>query len=91
MSLLTTSACPADLAHDLVATRSNISNHLACLRRCGRVPASREGRQIRFELASKPFADGLRTLARLDLAVEPVHPHFDGREHWRTDDLDHCG
>ena len=39
---------PADV---LGVSRAKVSNHLACLRGCGLVRATREGRQVRFELA----------------------------------------
>lgn len=79
LSLLAAPTYPADLADHLATTRSNISNHLACLRGCGLVRTSREGRQIRYELASAPLADALRALLGLDLVVEPLHPDLDGR------------
>jgi DNA-binding transcriptional ArsR family regulator len=42
------------LADALGAGRSNISNHLACLRGCGLVRTQREGRQVRYERVSPP-------------------------------------
>ena len=47
---------PAELADALGESRANISNHLACLRGCGLVRATREGRQIRYDLASRKLA-----------------------------------
>ena len=35
LTLLERTAYPAELARDLELTRSNVSNHLACLRDCG--------------------------------------------------------
>ena len=58
---------PAEMAEDFGATRANLSNHLACLRDCGLVTATAEGRRIRYELADQRLADGLRILAALDL------------------------
>jgi len=49
------------------ATRANLSNHLTCLRECGLVTATAEGRRVRYELADQRLADGLRLLAALDL------------------------
>jgi len=66
---------PADLA-DLVGTsRQNLSNHLACLRGCGLVTATRQGRQVRYELADQRLAGALRELARvvLDSPACPAH------------------
>jgi DNA-binding transcriptional ArsR family regulator len=58
---------PAEMAEDFGATRANLSNHLTCLRECGLVTATAEGRRVRYELADRRLADGLRTLAALDL------------------------
>src|SRR5487761_1706155 len=58
---------PAEMAEEFGATRANLSNHLACLRECGLVTATAEGRRIRYELADERLADALRILAALDL------------------------
>jgi ArsR family transcriptional regulator, cadmium/lead-responsive transcriptional repressor len=59
---------PADLADELGTTRANLSNHLTCLRECGLVTATAEGRRVRYDLADERLADALRLLASLDLA-----------------------
>jgi DNA-binding transcriptional ArsR family regulator len=61
------------LADTLGATRTNISNHLACLRGCGLVRAQREGRQVRYELSSPRLAHALTDLVDLELEVEENH------------------
>ena len=58
---------PAEMAEQFGATRANLSNHLACLRECGLVTATAEGRRVRYELSDARLADGLRILADLDL------------------------
>jgi DNA-binding transcriptional ArsR family regulator len=58
---------PAEMAEQFRTTRANLSNHLACLRECGLVAATAEGRRIRYELADTRLGDGLRILAALDL------------------------
>ena len=58
---------PAEMAEEVGTTRANLSNHLACLRECGLVTATAEGRRVRYELADQRLADGLRILAALDL------------------------
>ena len=58
---------PAEMAEQFGTTRANLSNHLACLRECGLVTATAEGRRVRYELADGRLADGLRILASLDL------------------------
>jgi ArsR family transcriptional regulator, cadmium/lead-responsive transcriptional repressor len=65
----------AELAEVLGVSRAKTSNHLACLRGCGLVTATREGRQIRYELANQRLAGALRELARvvLDSPACPAH------------------
>jgi DNA-binding transcriptional ArsR family regulator len=78
--LLAAPAYPAELADILDVSRTNMSNHLACLRGCGLVTATREGRQVRYELADQRLAGALRELARvvLDSPACPAHlePHL---------------
>ena len=73
--LLVGPAYPAGLAEVLDVSRAKTSNHLACLRGCGLVTATREGRQVRYELADDRLASALRELARvvLDGPACPVH------------------
>lgn len=61
------SGYPAEMADQFGTTRANLSNHLACLRECGLVTATAEGRRIRYQLADPRLADALRILATLDL------------------------
>ena len=63
-------AYPAELAEALGASRSNVSNHLACLRGCGLVSTAREGRQVRYQLSDPRLARALRSLAGLTLPVD---------------------
>lgn len=79
LALLSGPAYPAELAESLGAGRTNISNHLACLRGCGLVRAQREGRQIRYELSSSRLAHALTDLVDLELDVEQHHEDLDGR------------
>ncbi|HZT65468.1 MAG TPA: metalloregulator ArsR/SmtB family transcription factor [Acidimicrobiales bacterium] len=58
---------PAEMADELGTTRANLSNHLTCLRECGLVTATAEGRRVRYELVEDRLAEGLRILASLDL------------------------
>jgi DNA-binding transcriptional ArsR family regulator len=58
---------PAEMAANFVASRANLSNHLTCLRGCGLVTATAEGRRVRYDLADQRLADALRILAALDL------------------------
>lgn len=67
-------AYPADLADALGVSRTNLSNHLACLRGCGLVVAVPEGRRSRYELADRRLAQVLGDLIELTLAVDPTVP-----------------
>jgi ArsR family transcriptional regulator, cadmium/lead-responsive transcriptional repressor len=58
---------PTEMAAEFGAGRANLSNHLTCLRECGLVTATAEGRRVRYELADQRLAEGLRILAALDL------------------------
>jgi DNA-binding transcriptional ArsR family regulator len=63
---------PGQLADHLGLTRSNVSNHLSCLRGCGLVVATYEGRQVRYSLADPHLAHALGELMQVVLAVEPT-------------------
>jgi DNA-binding transcriptional ArsR family regulator len=65
---------PAQLARDLELTRTNVSNHLTCLRTCGLVVAVPEGRQTRYEIADAHLERALSELLGVVIAVdEGVH------------------
>jgi ArsR family transcriptional regulator, cadmium/lead-responsive transcriptional repressor len=70
LSLLETPGHPAELSRDLALTRSNVSNHLACLRGCGIVVATPEGRQTRYEIADPHLTRALSVLLDTVLAVD---------------------
>lgn len=72
-------AYPFELAGRLGMGRTNISNHLACLRGCGLVRAQREGRKVRYELATAALGQALSALAMLDLDIDAHHCDLDGR------------
>ncbi|WP_405219729.1 ArsR/SmtB family transcription factor [Agrococcus sp. Ld7] len=68
---------PAVLARELELTRSNVSNHLACLRDCGIAVAEPEGRQTRYEIADPHLARALTALVEVTLAVDEQAPCLD--------------
>lgn len=67
VSLIDGPGYPAELADEFGTTRANLSNHLACLRECGLVLATAEGRRVRYDLADPRLAEALGLLASLDL------------------------
>ncbi|WP_061963859.1 Cd(II)/Pb(II)-sensing metalloregulatory transcriptional regulator CmtR [Demequina aurantiaca] len=77
MTLLRGPSYPAVLSRELGLTRSNVSNHLACLRDCGIVVAEPEGRQTRYEIADPHLARALTALVDATLAVDESAPCID--------------
>lgn len=77
MTLLEGASYPAVLSRDLGLTRSNVSNHLTCLRNCGIVVAEPEGRQTRYEIADPHLSRGLTALVEVTLAVDEDAPCTD--------------
>jgi DNA-binding transcriptional ArsR family regulator len=77
MHLLQHPSYPAVLARDLNLSRSNVSNHLTCLRDCGIVVAEPEGRQTRYEIADPHLARALTALLDVTLAVDENAPCVD--------------
>jgi len=77
MSLLDAPGYPAQLARDLDLTRTNVSNHLSCLRGCGIIAAVPEGRQTRYEIADPHLTRALTALVDVVLAVDDGEPCTD--------------
>lgn len=70
LSLLRQPGYPAVLARELDLTRSNVSNHLSCLRGCGIVVTVPEGRQTRYEIADAHLTKALTAVVDVVLAVD---------------------
>lgn len=70
LELLEAPGYPGELALTLGLTRSNVSNHLTCLRGCGIVVASAEGRRTRYEIADPHVTAALRELVAAVLATD---------------------
>lgn len=68
---------PAMLARELELTRTNVSNHLACLRDCGIVVGEAEGRQTRYEIADPHLTRAIEALLEVTLAVDTDAPCMD--------------
>lgn len=77
LALLGGPGYPARLARELGLTRTNVSNHLACLRGCGIVVAEPEGRQTRYEIADLHLTAALTALVDTTLAVDENAPCVD--------------
>lgn len=69
--LVTGPMYPAELATNLAVSRSGLSNHLACLRGCGLVAATYEGRRVRYDLADPVIGEALTALSKLPLGPCP--------------------
>lgn len=67
--LLSGPGYPAEIADELGLGRSNVSNHLTCLRGCGLLTTTPEGRRIRYQLADARLTEALTTLCALDLGT----------------------
>ena len=74
LELLDRPGYPGRLADDLGLTRTNVSNHLACLRGCGIVVAVPEGRQTRYEISDGHLTRALAGLMDVVLAVDEGSP-----------------
>jgi len=70
LSLLERPGYPGALAKELDLTRSNVSNHLSCLRGCGIIAAVPEGRSTRYEIADPHLTKALLALVDVVLAVD---------------------
>lgn len=78
LMLLAGPSYPVVLARELELTRSNVSNHLTCLRDCGIVVAEPEGRRTRYEIADPHLTQAMTALVAVTLAVDENAPCRDG-------------
>jgi DNA-binding transcriptional ArsR family regulator len=78
LTMLEAPVYTVDLAQRLGLTRSNVSNHLACLRGCGIIAAVPEGRRTRYEIADGHLTKSLTALVDVVLAVDDGAPCLDG-------------
>ncbi|MEW2011081.1 metalloregulator ArsR/SmtB family transcription factor [Microbacterium sp. NPDC078814] len=77
LTLLDGPGYPAELARGLDLTRTNVSNHLTCLRGCGLIVATPEGRRTRYEIADPHLTQGLQQLLEAVVAVDEGAPCMD--------------
>ena len=64
-------------SESLALTRTNVSNHLACLRGCGLVVATPEGRQTRYEIADPHLTRAIKSLLQVVVAYDDGAPCLD--------------
>ncbi|MDO4240720.1 helix-turn-helix transcriptional regulator [Micrococcus sp.] len=62
---------PSQLAQDLGVSKQVMSNQLACLRGCGLVTATAEGRHVWYTLADDRLGQALGELLELTVAIDP--------------------
>ncbi|RLP82086.1 transcriptional regulator [Mycetocola lacteus] len=74
LELMTGPGYTGKLATDLDLTRTNVSNHLACLRGCGIVVAVPEGRSTRYEISDPHITRAIESLLGVVLAVDDGAP-----------------
>lgn len=78
LELLAAPGYPARLSDSLGLSRTNVSNHLSCLRGCGIVVATPEGRQTRYEIADPHLTRAITILVDTVLAFDDGSPCADG-------------
>jgi len=71
LALRNAPAFPTELAADLGVSKQVMSNQLACLRGCGLVEATPDGRRSSYRLANESLAPAIDALLRITLVVEP--------------------
>lgn len=71
LALRTGPARPSELARDLGVSRQVMSNQLACLRGCGLVATTAEGRNVWYALADPRLGQALGDLLELTLTIDP--------------------
>ena len=71
LALLDGPARPSELLARVDVSKTNLSNHLACLRGCGLIVGITEGRSITYRLVSDDLEHALRDLLRLEACLCP--------------------
>jgi ArsR family transcriptional regulator, cadmium/lead-responsive transcriptional repressor len=71
LALRTAPARPTELAGRLGVSKQVMSNQLACLRGCGLVAATAEGRNVWYALADPRLGQTLGDLLELTLTIDP--------------------
>nr|WP_157544308.1 metalloregulator ArsR/SmtB family transcription factor [Jonesia quinghaiensis] len=77
LTLLNGPTYPAQLADALGLTRPNVSNHLTCLRDCGIVTTTHQGRTTEYSIADPHLTQALTALLNVTLNVDRNAPCID--------------
>src|SRR5699024_8397156 len=77
LTLLRGPEYPAAHAQNLELTRSNVSNHLGCLRDWGIVGAHHKGRHTRYEIADPRMTRVLTSSLNSSLSIYKAAPFID--------------
>ncbi len=72
LSLRSAPATPSQLCGELGLSKQSVSNHLACLRGCGLVAGTRDGRTVTYALAHPDLADLMDAVAGLTTHLDPT-------------------
>lgn len=74
LALLDGPARPTVLMSRIEVSKTNLSNHLACLKGCGLIVGESQGRTVTYRLVSEDLEHALRDLLRLEsgLCAMPV-------------------
>jgi ArsR family transcriptional regulator, cadmium/lead-responsive transcriptional repressor len=72
LALLDGEARPTELLARVETSKTNLSNHLACLRGCGLIVGKQQGRTITYRLVSVDLEHALRDLLRLETRLCPL-------------------
>ncbi|HMI08983.1 MAG TPA: metalloregulator ArsR/SmtB family transcription factor [Candidatus Saccharimonadales bacterium] len=73
LALRTAPGYPAELAATLDVSKQSLSNHLYCLKCCGLVIATSEGRRTRYELSDIKLSHALNDLLGVVLDVDSAY------------------
>jgi ArsR family transcriptional regulator, cadmium/lead-responsive transcriptional repressor len=74
LALLDGEARPTELLARVETSKTNLSNHLACLKGCGLIVGTQQGRTITYRLVSTDLEHALRDLLRLETRLCPHDP-----------------
>ena len=81
LALLDAPSYPAQLSENLSLSRTNVSNHLACLKACGIVTTQSMGRRTIYSIASDELRSALLALLDVPLAADTAQTCIPPNDH----------